>query len=139
MLLLDTMVISEMRRLESGKGDPAVRRWLESADADSLYLSVITLFEMGAGHLLMLKKDVVQAGPLGEWLYQRVLPEFGRRLLSVDKDVALRCATLHVLRTAPYRDSLIAATALVHGMTVVTRNVKDFEPLGVAVLNPWEG
>jgi len=139
MLLLDTMVISEMRKLEKGLGDPQVRRWLVAVDADSLYLSVITVSEMEAGHLSMLRKDVLQAGPLGEWLYQRVLPEFERRLLSVDRDVALRCAALHIPNPRPYRDSLIAATALVHGMTVVTRNVKDFEPMGVKVLNPWTG
>ena len=111
---------------------------LKVADADSLYLSVITLFEMGTGHLSMLRKDAVQAGPLGAWLYQRVLPEFGRRLLSVDRDVALRCSALHVPEPRPYRDALIGATALVHGMTVVTRNVRDFAPMGVEVVNPWE-
>jgi len=137
MLLLDTMVVSEMRKLEKGLGDPQVRRWLVGVDADSLYLSVITISEMEAGHLLMLRKDAVQAAPLGAWLYQRVLPEFERRLLSVDRDVALRCAALHIPDPRPYRDSLIAATALVHGMTVVTRNVKDFEPMGVKVLNLW--
>ena len=138
MLLLDTMVVSEMRKLEKGLGDPQVRRWLVGVDADSLYLSVITISEMEAGHLLMLRKDAVQAAPLGAWLYQRVLPEFERRLLSVDRDVALRCAALHIPDPRPYRDSLIAATALVHGMTVVTRNVKDFAGLGVVLLNPWD-
>ncbi len=123
MFLLDTNVVSEMRKLETGKGDLQVRGWLDSVNADSLYLSVISVFEMEAGHLSMLRKDVVQARPLGAWLYERVLPEFGRRMLSVDREVALMCAALHIPDPKPYRDSLIGATALVHGMTVVTRNV----------------
>jgi predicted nucleic acid-binding protein len=139
MFLLDTNVISELRRLEAGKGDLHVRAWLASVEADSLYLSVISVFEMEAGHLSMLRKDPIQAGPLGIWLRERVLPEFGRRLLNVDRDTALVCAALHVPDPKPYRDSLIGATALVHGMTVVTRNAKDFEPMGCKVLNPWEG
>ena len=138
MFLLDTTVVSEMRKLEKGKGDANVRRWLVSIDADSLYISVITILEMESGYLLMLRKDPVQARPLAAWLYETVLPEFGRRMLSVERDVALRCAALHIPDPRPYRDSLIAATALAHGLTVVTRNVKDFTPMGVKVLNPWE-
>jgi predicted nucleic acid-binding protein len=137
MFLLDTNVVSEMRRLETGKGDLQVREWLDTVNADSLYLSVISVFEMEAGHLSMLRKDVAQARPLGVWLYERVLPEFGHRMLSIDREVALVCAALHIPDPKPYRDSLIGATSLVHGMTVVTRNVKDFVPMGVKVLNPW--
>jgi predicted nucleic acid-binding protein len=84
-----------------------------------------------------MQKDPVQGTMLDAWLHNRVLVEFAGRILSVDTDIALRCALLHVPKTQSYRDSLIAATALVHGMTVVTRNEKDFAPMGVRVVNPW--
>ena len=71
------------------------------------------------------------------WLEEYVLPEFSRRTLPVDTAVALRCARLHVPDKRSERDALIAATALVHGMTVVTRNASDFKPTGVNVFNPW--
>jgi toxin FitB len=139
MYLLDTNVISEMRKVMAGRGDRGVQRWSNSVPEDITYLSTITVLESETGILLMLRKDPIQARVLREWLHGYVLPRFAGRILGVDTEIALRCATLHVPVTAPYRDSLIAATALVHGMRVVTRNVKDFVPMGVGVLNPWEG
>jgi predicted nucleic acid-binding protein len=103
------------------------------------YLSTITIMESQTGILRMLRKDPLQAEISREWLHDYIMPSFSGRILDVTPDVALRCATLHVPGTPPYRDSLIAATALVHGLTVVTRNVKDFEQMGVKVLNPWQG
>ena len=72
------------------------------------------------------------------WLHEYVLPTFADRVLPVDTAVARRGARLHVPEPKPYRDGLIAATALVHGMTIVTRNVADFQATGVALLNPWD-
>jgi predicted nucleic acid-binding protein len=72
------------------------------------------------------------------WMDNHVLPEFAARVLPVDTAVAQRCARLHVPDRRAERDALIAATALVHGMTIVTRNIADFEPTGVPVLNPWD-
>lgn len=139
MYLVDTNVISEMRKAQKKRAHPNVQRWSDNSNGNLLYLSAISVYEAETGIVLMRRKDQVQAEVLREWLHGHILPEFGSRILSVDTEVALRCATLHKTETPPYRDGLIAATALVHGLTVVTRNVKDFEPLGCKVLNPWEG
>jgi hypothetical protein len=100
-------------------------------------MSVITLQELEIGVRLAERRDVSQGAVLRTWLEDHVLPAFADRLLVVDKAVALRSAALHVPAPRPVRDGLIAATALVHGMTVVTRNTADFEPTGVSLLNPW--
>jgi hypothetical protein len=73
-----------------------------------------------------------------DWLDQRVIPSFDGRILLIDQSVALRGAVLHVPDPRPAHDALIAATALVHGLTLVTRNTADFSPLGVALLDPWK-
>lgn len=138
MYLLDTNVISEMRKAQKKRADPGVQRWSNGAKASSLYLSTITILEAETGILLLKRKNPAQAEVLREWLHDHILPGFSGRILAVDAEVALLCAPLHVPVTAPYRDALIAATALTHGLTVVTRNVKDFAPMGVKVLNPWE-
>ena len=98
----------------------------------------ITILELELGILLLERKDPKQGAVLRAWLDTRVLSEFDERILAVDLDVARRCAKLHIPDPRPLRDSFIAATALVHGMTVVTRNVSDFKPMGVEILNPWE-
>jgi predicted nucleic acid-binding protein len=138
MYLLDTNVISEMRKSAAARAHPAVQRWSDGARRESLYLSAISVLEIETGILLMKRKDPVQAETLREWLHDIILPGFGDHVLEVNTEIALRCATLHVRVTTPYADSLIAATALVHGFTVVTRNEKDFMPMGVRVLNPWQ-
>jgi len=137
MFILDTNVVSELRKVRSGKADVHVAQWADSVDAASLYLSVITLQELEIGVLLAERRDPVQGAALRTWLNTRVLPAFADRVLPVDTTVALRSAKLHVPDPGPIRDGLIAATALVHDMTVVTRNVVDFEATGVRVLNPW--
>jgi predicted nucleic acid-binding protein len=138
MYLVDTNVISEMRKLQTGRANLGVERWSKSVEEQLLYLSDITILESETGVLLMERKDPMQARRLRDWLHGQVLPTFAGRILGVNTEIALRCAPLHVPITAPYRDALIAATALVHGLTVVTRNVKDFAPMGCKVLNPWE-
>jgi toxin FitB len=101
------------------------------------FISTITLMELEAGVLLVQRRDADQGAMLRAWLNGQVIPGFAGRILPVDDAVALRCAALHVPDPRPERDALIAATALVHGMTVVTRKVADFAPTGVALLNPW--
>lgn len=138
MFLLDTNVVSELRKAGSGTADANVVAWLSTEDASSFYLSAITLMELELGILLKARRDAAQGALLRAWMDSHVLPEFSQRVLSVDSAVALRCARLHVPDPRPERDSLIAATALVHGMTVVTRNVMDFSAMGLALVNPWE-
>ena len=138
MFVLDTNVVSELRKARLGKADSNVTAWAESVDASDLYVSAITIMELELGVLSVERKDATQGAMLRSWLEQQVLPEFAGRTLSVDIAVAQRCARLHVPDRRGERDALIAATALVHGMTVVTRNIADFEPTGVSLINPWE-
>lgn len=138
MYVLDTNVLSELRKVRSGKADPNVATWTESVDAADLFVSAISVMELELGVLSIERKDAVQGAMLRSWFEQHVLPEFSTRTLPVDTAVALRCAGLHVPDKCGERDALIAATALVHGMAVVTRNADDFKPTGVTVVNPWE-
>ena len=138
MYLLDTNVVSELRKVATGRADPCVKSWSEHLVAESTFLSVITLMELERGVLLMERRDQQQGIMLRAWIEQVVLPDYAGRILPVDTSVARRCAGLHVPDPKSYRDSLIAATALVHSMTVVTRNVRHFDNTGVDLLNPWE-
>jgi hypothetical protein len=137
MFILDTNVVSELRKVRFGKADKHVARWADSVVVADLYLSAISVQELEIGVQLVERRDVKQGGLLRTWLNDQVLPAFEGRILCIDAAVALRSASLHVPDPRPVRDSLIAATALVHGMTVVTRNVGDFEMSGVKLLNPW--
>lgn len=139
MYLLDTNVVSELRKAKAGKADKNVKAWAESVPAMSLYLSAIAILELETGVLLIERRDPSQGRILRVWLESHVLPAFSKRILAVDTAVARRCAKLHVPNRRSDRDALIAATALVHGMAIVTRNVADFEPTGVKLFNPWEG
>jgi len=139
MYLLDTNVVSELRRAKTGKADRNVLSWAKSVAASRLFLSVISVLELEIGILLIERRDAHQGALLRSWMEENVLPTFDGRILAVDMSVAQRCAALHVPDPRSDRDALIAATALVHGMTVVTRNTGDFESTGVAVLNPWLG
>jgi len=137
MFLLDTNVVSELRRAGSGKADPGVVAWAEQADPAALFLSVVSLHELEMGVRLKQHRDPRQGQLLRHWLDQQVVPAFAGRILPVDEAVARCSAALHVPDPRPLRDGMIAATALVHAMVVVTRNVGDFLPTGVDVLNPW--
>jgi len=137
MFILDTNVVSELRKVSSGKADKRVAKWAASVTVADLYLSAITVQELEIGVQLVERRDVKQGALLRVWLNDHVLPAFAGRILPIDEVVAQRSASLHVPDPKPMRDSLIAATALVHGMTVVTRNVTDFEASGVKLLNPW--
>jgi len=135
--LLDTNVVSELRKAKAGKADPNVVAWAAEVPSSSLFLSAITVLELETGVLQVERRDPVQGAILRTWMDRHVLPAFSGRVLPVDTAVALRCASLHVPDPRSERDSLIAATALVHGMTVVTRNVVDFVGTNVVILNPW--
>jgi predicted nucleic acid-binding protein len=106
-----------------------------------LFISAITMQELEHGVLLMERSDPTQGAMLREWLDQSVTAAFKNRVIAVDERITRRAAALHVPDPAPYRDALIGATALVHEMTVVTRDFKDFKDFkrfhGLDVLNPW--
>ena len=138
MYLLDTNIISELRKVRSDKANKNVEAWANSVATNSLYLSVVTVLELETGILQLERRDAIQGTILRTWLEHQVLPAFSGRILPVDIPVARTCAAMHVPNPRPHRDTWITATALVHGMTVVTRNVKDFEYAGVQLLNPWE-
>ncbi len=135
MYLLDTNVISELRRPD--KASPAVLAWMQAAPQDRLFISSITVFELELGVRQKERRDAPQGLLLRQWLESQVLPRFQDRVLDVDAAVARRCAALHSPDPAPERDAWIAATALVHQMTVVSRNTRDFAACGASVLNPW--
>jgi toxin FitB len=136
MFLLDTNVLSELRRRD--RTDRAVAAWADSLDPSDLFLSVVTILEIEAGVLMVQRRDEAQGAMLRAWIDGKVLPAFEGRIVSVDLAVAQCCARLHVPDPRGERDALIAATAIVHRLTVATRNVADFQPMGVALLNPWE-
>ncbi|WP_176048634.1 type II toxin-antitoxin system VapC family toxin [Burkholderia sp. BCC1644] len=138
MFVLDTNVVSELRKVRAGKADRNLAAWSSTVDAPTLFVSAITIMELETGVLQIERRDPVQGALLRAWLDGHVLPEFASRVLPVDTAVAQRCARLHVPDRRSERDALIAATALVHGMTVVTRNVADFAATGVAIVNPWD-
>jgi len=138
MYLLDTNVVSALRKAKSKKADKNLVKWANSVSATSLFISVITLLEIETGILSVERKDAHQGAVLKVWLDTHVLPAFSERILPIDIAVAQRCAKLHVPDPKSDRDALIAATALVHGMTVVTRNIADFESTKVKLINPWE-
>lgn len=139
MYVLDTNVVSELRKIRLGKADAQFALWADSIEVMDLYLSAITIQELEIGVLLAERRDPSQGAVFRLWLNSHVIPAFNGRILDVDTAVAQRSAKLHVPDPRPVRDGLIAATALVHGMTIVTRNVADFEPTGVKTLNPWRG
>jgi len=138
MFVLETNVVSELREVRLGKADANVTAWTQSVDTADLFVSAITIMELDLGVLTIERKDATQGAILRSWLEQQVLPEFSGRTLPLDTAMALRCARLHVPDKLGERDALIAATALVHGMTLVTRNIADFKPTGVTLINPWE-
>jgi predicted nucleic acid-binding protein len=138
MFLLDTNVVSELRKARAGRADKNVAAWAAGASAANMFVSVITIQELEIGVLLAERRDPPQGAVLRQWLEEQVLPAFGEHILPVDTTVARRSAALHVPDPRPVRDSLIAATALVHGLTVATRNTADFEPMGAEIIDPWQ-
>lgn len=136
MFLLDSNVISEMR--SKTRCDARVRAWEHGTPLVFCWISVIVLLEIRKGVELMRKRDTVFAKTLETWLEERVIPAFDGRILPVTRAVADRTGRIAALRTRGLADCVIAATALEHGLTLVTRNVADFEDLeGLELVNPW--
>lgn len=134
--LLDTNVVSELRK-GPALVDPHVVAWAEGRATHELLISVVTVLEIELGVLRVERRDPRQGSVLRRWLEEGVLAGFAERTLPIDLDIARRAARLHIPDPRPERDAYLAATAIEHGLTVVTRNVVDFESTGVAVLDPW--
>lgn len=138
MYLLDTNVISELRKAKSGKANVGVVEWAGAVPSALMFVSVMSLHELEHGVLLAEWNDPAQGEVLRAWLDHSVVPAFSDRIVAVDEPIVKRAAALHVPDPAPFRDALIGATALVQGMTMVTRNARDFERFtGLDVVNPW--
>jgi predicted nucleic acid-binding protein len=137
--LLDTNVASELRKVGDGKADANVTKWVGAQDSNDLFISAITILEIEHGILTIQRRDAAQGSRLRGWMDSRVRPEFAERVLPIDDAIATRCAHLRIPDRRNEADALIAATALVHGLTVVTRNVLDFGDTGVIVNDPWQG
>jgi predicted nucleic acid-binding protein len=137
MFLIDTNVISESRKVRSGRAALEVIAWLKATDPSTTFVSAMSLFELELGVVRVERRDPVQGEILRRWLDNTVKPGFAGRVLAMDGAVATACAMLHVPDPVSERDGWIAATALVHGLTVVTRNVGDFDTTGVHLINPW--
>lgn len=135
MYLLDTNVVSELRK--GRRADPNVAAWAGDISSNEMFISVISIMELRMGILSLARKDTQQADMLASWLDNSVVPAFAGRILPIDLSVANQCAILHVPDPRSDRDALIAATAITHGMTVATRNIKDFRATGVSLVNPW--
>jgi len=138
MYVLDTNVVSELRKANQGKANKNVVAWSNSISPAELYISAITILEHEMGILTKESKDPIQGIVLRDWMNNQVLPTFADRTISVDTSVAQCCAKLHVPDPKSDRDALIAATALTNGMVVVTRNIADFKLTKVKLINPWD-
>ncbi|MBB2750711.1 UNVERIFIED_ORG: hypothetical protein GGI57_001387 [Rhizobium aethiopicum] len=137
MLLLDTNVVSELRKVASGKADPNVVVWNETVDPAETFISSVVLHELEIGVRLVEHNDAAAGKVLRNWLENSVLAAFSGRILPLDEAAAVQAAQWHVPNPKPINDAYIAATAFTRRMTLVTRNIKDFEGMGVALVNPW--
>ena len=138
MYLLDTNIISELKKLDPGKIHPQVQRWAYSINLMQTKISVVSIIEIRTGILSLARKGQAQAASLDNWFTNRLLPAYRTRTLSVDTEVALICAQLHIPTKRPINDAYIAATAIAHNLTPVTRNVRDFQGLPLMLENPFE-
>ncbi len=137
MYLLDTNVLSEIRKVKQNKANKNVVQWLKTVTGRELCTSVVVLMEIKKGILRVSRKDEQQAKHLESW-YFGIKQTFANRIFHIDDVTADICATLHTPNPAPANDAWIASTALQHDLTLVTRNVNDFDIKGLKLLNPFE-
>lgn len=134
MYLIDTNVVSELRR--RGQADPGVIAWFNTTPEELMVISVVTVAELEAGVRRVERRDLAQGKHMRRWV-EGVLAAFAGRIEPIDTGIARLCGGLHSPDPRPASDAWIAATALARGWSVVTRNVRDFEPMGVEFVNPW--
>jgi predicted nucleic acid-binding protein len=134
-ILVDTNVISELRRGRNAQ--PRVASWFAAIPPESIFTSVIVLGEIRRGIELVSRRDKPQAEALAQW-YDTIRQRLGDRVLVIDEPVMTVWARISAPDGLPAYDGLIAATALLHGLTVATRNTRDYRRTGVPVVNPWE-
>jgi predicted nucleic acid-binding protein len=132
--LLDSNVVSELRKRE--RADAGLRRWFADVDDSELFLSVLTIGEIRRGIDAIHRRDRTRALSLNRW-FRALVTEYDARILPVDRTVAQEWGRMNAARTLPAVDSLLAATAHVHGLTFVTRNTRDVAHTGVPCLNPF--
>jgi toxin FitB len=138
MFLLDTNVVSELRKVSSGKAHPNVIAWNETIDPAETFISTVVLHELEIGIRSVEWSDIAAGKILRRWLKDVVIPAFSGRILPLDEAAALKAAEWHVPDPKPVNDAYIAATAAVRHMTLVTRNIRDFRGMNVPIVNPWE-
>lgn len=138
MYLLDTNIISELKKLDSGKIHPQVQRWAYSINLMQTKISVVSIIEIRTGILSLARKDQAQAASLDNWFTNRLLPAYRTKTLPVDTKVALIYAQLNVPNKRPINDAYIAATAIAHKLKLVTRNIQDFQGMPITLENPFE-
>lgn len=138
MYLLDTNIVSELRKAAKQKADPNVMKWFQKVRLSDCYLSAITITELRIGILSKQKKDPLQFQSLNDWFENSLLKAFSGRVLPLDFNAAFLCAELHIPDRSPINDAYIAAIAKSNGLTLVTRNTKDFSHTNLSLLNPFE-
>lgn len=138
MYLFDTNIVSELRKMANGKIDPNVRAWLAQISPSETWISVVTVSEIQTGILNLARKDPSQSLILKQWFEHQVLPHYATRILPIDTKIALLAAELHIPNKRDINDAYIAATAQIHDLTLVTRNVKDFQNIDLKLFNPFQ-
>lgn len=138
MYLLDTNILSESRKLGTPKIDPRAARWLAEVDAETTFVSAMTIFELERGIRQMERRDAKQGAALRRWFNDQIMTTYENRTLPLSRAVALICARLHIPDPKSERDAWIAATGIDAGLTLVSRNVADFSGMGVGLINPFE-
>lgn len=138
MYLLDTNIVSESRKLGTSRIDPHAAIWLSEIDAETTFVSAMTIFELEIGVQRMERRDAKQGAALRRWFQDQIMTIYEHRTLPLTRAVALICAGLHIPDSKSERDAWIAATALDAKLTLVSRNVADFANMGVGLFNPFE-
>ena len=137
MYLIDTNIISEMRKIRHRKADPNVTAWVNSVNPNLFYTSIVVMMELQRGVMGKHRTDPEQGKRLQQWFDISVKGIFDKRVLYINDHIADVCAGIHVPNPKPENDAWIAATAIAHGLTLVTRNVSDFDGIAVDIINPF--